>query len=189
MMASALADPKLLLFIAGLIAATFVLSTSRSKPGVEGTVAVLNSSLLFATVGLASAVWTWIIHNQLVIGDASEFCTSEGIVQCGSVIGDPRYNNLFGVPWGVVGALAFTALLFLVLSIRMDVHAKWSETYTNYSWYAGLAGVPFLIYLIGVEAFAVHHICPFCTISHLSLLGFLGSVWLLRERRENKNWY
>ena len=48
--------------------------------------------------GLAASAWTWMIHNEMITG-GSQFCAAEGVVQCGSVIGDPVYSEFFGVPW------------------------------------------------------------------------------------------
>ena len=66
--------------------------------------------------GLAASAWTWMIHNQLLQG-GSTLCAAEGVVQCGSVIGDPTYSEFFGVPWGVIGILAFSALGWFTLTI------------------------------------------------------------------------
>ena len=189
-MANPLADPILLIFISGLFASGYLLANGRGKDGLEGTNRMLDGSLAFTVTGLLASAWTWVIYNDLVRNPmGGEFCATEGFVQCGSVIGDPRYNNFFGISWGMLGFTAFTALFFLILCIRMDPLAKWSEQSTNYAWWLGLSGVPFLFILIGIEIFVVQHICPFCTIAHLALIGYLIAVWMLRERRERSAWY
>ena len=188
-MANSLTDPVLLLFIAGILASSFLLASSKNKDGSAGTIALLNSSIAFSLIGIISSAWTWVIHNSMIDPSGGTFCASEGFVQCGSVIGDPRYNNLFGAPWGAVGLVAFTAMFFLIISVRMDMNAKWSEKYTEYIWYLGLAGTPFLFILIGIEVLVVQHICPFCTIAHISLIGILFAVWKLKDRREKGYWW
>ncbi len=188
-MANALMDPVLIVFILGILVSFFLLFSSKEKDGSEGTIALLNGSIGFALIGIISSAWTWVIHNSMIDPSGGTFCASEGFVQCGSVIGDPRYNNLFGAPWGAVGLVAFTGLFFLIICVRMDMNAKWSESYTQYIWYLGLAGIPFLLILIGIEVLVVQHICPFCTISHLCLIGILFAVWKLKDRREQGNWW
>ena len=187
----AVLDPPLMLFIAGLGVGSVMASIARSRDGEEGTQMTLNAGLAFIGVGLMSSGWTYAIHNSLLASGESSMCASEGLVQCGSVIGDPNWNNLFGVPWGMTGLISFSLLFFLFLSLRMDMHAKWSEMFTNLSWYAGLAGLPFVAFLVFVELTQVDgapHICPFCTVAHLSLIGFLVTAYLLRGRRESSNW-
>ena len=187
----AVLDPPLMLFIAGLGVGSVMASIARSRDGEEGTQMMLNAGLAFIGVGLMSSGWTYAIHNSLLTSGESSMCASEGLVQCGSVIGDPNWNNLFGIPWGITGLISFSLLFFLFLSLRMDMHAKWSETFTNLSWYAGLAGLPFVAFLVFVELTQVDgapHICPFCTVAHLSLIGFLVTAYLLRGRRESSNW-
>ena len=64
-MASALADPILLFFLAGLLASGFLLANGRGKKGLEGTSRMLDGSLAFATtghlglLGLGSFTMTW----------------------------------------------------------------------------------------------------------------------------------
>ena len=71
------------------------------------------------------------------------------------------------------------------------MHARWSDSFTTYSLLAGLAGVPFVAFLVFVELTQVEgapHICPYCTIAHLSLIGFLVVAYLVRERKQNSMW-
>ena len=113
--------------------------------------------------GLAASAWTWMIHNQLVTG-GSTLCAAEGVVQCGSVIGDPTYSTLFGLPWGVVGILAFSALGWLTLTISMDMKADWAQNYVDYAWWLSLPGIPGIAFLVIAALSLVEgapHICPY----------------------------
>ena len=184
-------DVPLMVFVAGLAVATYTMTSLRSKEGEEGTRAMLDSGLAFSVVGLMSSGWTYAIHNSILDSGGTTMCASEGLVQCGSVIGDPRWNNLYGIPWGVTGLLSFSLLFFLFLSLRMDMHAKWAESFTTYSFLAGLAGLPFVAFLVFVELTQVDgapHICPFCTVAHLSLIGFLTAAHALRGRKQSGMW-
>ena len=186
-MNEALTDPVLLSFIAGLLISTYIMLIGKG----ENTTKLLISSLAFAGVGIISSTYTYIIHNKMVVQGTTAFCSSEGIVQCGSVIGDPTWNNLFGIPWGVFGIISFAALIFLSLSLYLDRHAKWAENFLNYSWWAALGGLPFVALLVVIELTQVEdapHICPFCTVAHLSLIGYVLAIYYLKENKNSGNW-
>ena len=186
-MNEALTDPVLIIFILGLAISSYLMLANNEKK----TSMLLISSLSFAIVGITSSAYTYIIHNKMVVQGSTRFCSSEGLVQCGSVIGDPQWNNLFGVPWGIFGILSFSILIFLSLCLYLDRHAKWSEDYLNYAWWAGIAGLPFVALLIIIELTQVEdapHICPFCTIAHFALIGYVGSIYFLKNRRNIGKW-
>ena len=182
-----LTDPVLIIFILCLAISSYLMLMNNEKK----TSMLLISSLSFAMVGITSSAYTYIIHNKMVVQGSTAFCSSEGIVQCGSVIGDPQWNNLFGVPWGIFGILSFSILIFLSLCLYLDRYAKWSENYLNYAWWAGIAGLPFVALLVIIELTQVEdapHICPFCTIAHISLIGYVGSIYFLKNRRNIGKW-
>ena len=186
-MNDALTDPVLIIFILGLAISSYLMIAKNDKK----TSMLMISSLSFAVVGIISSAYTYIIHNKMVVQGTTSFCSSEVIVQCGSVIGDPQWNNLFGVPWGIFGIISFSILIFLSLCLYLDRYAKWSEEYLNYAWWAGMAGLPFVALLVIIELTLVEgapHICPFCTIAHLSLIGYVGSIYFLRIRRNMGKW-
>ena len=95
------------IFIVGVLGASALLQKNRHEAGSEGTRGTIIAGLVFTTVGIVASGWTWSIHNSLMKSGSSSMCASEGLVQCGSVIGDPQWNNLFGVPWGVIGIASF----------------------------------------------------------------------------------
>ena len=140
--------------------------------------------------GLAASAWTWMIHNDLVTGK-SNYCASEGIVQCGSVIGDPNYSEFFGVPWGVVGILAFSVLGWLTLAILLDMKPDWAKSYADYAWWASLPSIPGIAWLVLVELALVDgapHICPYCTSVHIALIATMFLLYKIREDRDAGNW-
>ena len=140
--------------------------------------------------GLAASAWTWMIHNQLVTGD-STLCAAEGVVQCSSVIGDPTYSTLFGIPWGVVGILAFSALGWLTFSIFLDMKADWAKSYVDYTWWLSLPSIPGIAFLVIAELFLVEgapHICPYCTSVHIALIATMYVLYLIRKERDAGEW-
>ena len=140
--------------------------------------------------GLAASAWTWMIHNQLLEG-GSTLCAAEGVVQCGSVIGDPTYSTLFGIPWGVVGILAFSALGWLTLSIFLDMKADWAKSYVDYTWWLSLPSIPGIAFLVIAELFLVEgapHICPYCTSVHIALIATMYLLFQIRKLRDSGEW-
>ena len=182
--------PPLIAFITGLIASSYLLLKARATPGEQGTLGVLNACMGFSAVGIMGSGWTWAIHNSMIMGSSS-MCATEGLVQCGSVIGDPQWNNLFGIPWGLIGIVSFALIWFFVLSIRMDIHTKWTSGYVDLLFYVSLAGVPFVMWLVLVELTMVDgapHICPYCTVIHIALLGMVACSYFLRQKRDTGAW-
>jgi uncharacterized membrane protein len=140
--------------------------------------------------GLAASAWTLMIHNQMVTG-GSEFCAAEGVVQCGSVIGDPIYSEFFGIPWGVIGIGAFSVLGWITLSIFLDMKADWAKSYVDYAWWLSLPSAPGIVWLVMVELFLVEgapHICPYCTSVHIALIACMYIIYTIRGERDAGEW-
>ena len=140
--------------------------------------------------GLAASAWTWMIHNDLFTG-GTEYCAAEGFVQCGSVIGDPTYSTFMGMPWGVIGVLAFSVLGWLTLSVFLDMKEDWAKSYVDYTWWLSLLGVPFVVWLVFVELVLVEgapHICPYCTGVHIAMIASLYIIYTIRNERDEGSW-
>ena len=140
--------------------------------------------------GLAASAWTWMIHNDLVTG-GSQYCAAEGFVQCGSVIGDPNFSTFMGMPWGVIGILAFSVLVWFSLSMFLGLKEDWSKSYVDYAWWLSLLGVPFVLWLVFVELVLVDgapHICPYCTSVHIAMIACLYILYTIRKDRDEGSW-
>ena len=140
--------------------------------------------------GLAASAWTWMIHNDLVTG-GSQYCAAEGFVQCGSVIGDPNFSTFMGMPWGVIGILAFSVLGWFSLSMFLGLKEDWSKSYVDYAWWLSLLGVPFVLWLVFVELVLVDgapHICPYCTSVHIAMIACLYILYTIRKERDEGSW-
>ena len=82
-------------------------------------------------------------------------------------------------------------MIFLSLCLYLDRHAKWAEDYLQYSWWAGLVGLPFVALLVIIELTQVDgapHICPFCTIAHISLIGYVLTIYYLKDNQMKGKW-
>jgi uncharacterized membrane protein len=61
----------------------------------------------------------------------------------------------------------------------------------NYSLFASLAGLPFVFLLVIIELTQVEgapHICPFCTVAHLSLIGYVIATYYLKQNKDTGKW-
>ena len=173
--------------IGGLIASNMKISQLE---GMGQTRRRLLGLFVIQMSGLAASAWTWMIHNEMVTG-GSQFCAAEGVVQCGSVIGDPIYSEFMGVPWGVIGIMAFGTLGWFTFSIFMDMKADWAKSYVDYAWWLSLPSIPGVAWLVIVELTLVEgapHICPYCTSVHIALIACLYLLYTIRSERDAGNW-
>ena len=142
--------------------------------------------------GLLTSAWTLMIHYQLATGP-SNLCAADGIVQCGSVIGDLNYSTdpILGAPWGLIGMMAFALLGWFTLSIFLDMKADWSQKYVDYAWWISLPSIPGIVWLVFVELVLVEgapHICPYCTAVHIALIATMYLLYTIRNERDMGNW-
>ena len=152
----------------------------------------LTGLLIVQLGGLLASAWTLMIHYQLATGP-SNLCAAEGIVQCGSVIGDLNYatDPFLGQPWGLIGMMAFALLGWFTLSITLDMKADWAQKYVDYAWWISLPSIPGIAWLVFVELVLVEgapHICPYCTSVHIALIATLYLLYTIRQERDQGNW-
>ena len=139
-----------------------------------------------------TSAWTLMIHYQLATGP-SNLCAADGIVQCGSVIGDLNYSTdpILGAPWGLIGMMAFALLGWFTLSMFLDMKADWSQKYVDYAWWISLPSIPGIVWLVFVELVLVEgapHICPYCTAVHIALIATMYLLYTIRNERDMGNW-
>ena len=142
--------------------------------------------------GLLTSAWTLMIHYQLATGP-SNLCAADGIVQCGSVIGDLNYSTdpILGAPWGLIGMMAFALLGWFTLSMFLDMKADRSQKYVDYAWWISLPSIPGIVWLVFVELVLVEgapHICPYCTAVHIALIATMYLLYTIRNERDMGNW-
>ncbi len=140
---------------------------------------------------LLTSMWTEIIHRQIQATGGTNFCAAEGIVQCGSVIGDPKYSEFLGFSWGMIGMISFSILLYLGVSLFFGPRDKLSKLWLDISFFISLPGIIGVAWLVIVELFLVDgapHICPYCTAVHIGMISVIGILYNLRQQHENDVW-
>ncbi len=143
--------------------------------------------------GLLASVWTWMIHNQLAGAGSSGFCAAEGIVQCGSVIGDPYFSTdpIIGLPWGIIGLLAFSTLGYFTIAPYLDMESDWSKKFVGVAYWLSIPGIVGVVWLVIVELFLVEgapHICPYCTSVHIALIANLVILHIIQSEKDAGIW-
>lgn len=134
--------------------------------------------------GFTVSAHTLWIHNKANEMGSGNFCSSDGVWDCSSVIGNPEWNTMpfIGLPWGMVGMLAFALFMWLVISISKDPSASWVLTHIKLGTNFGVLGILMIFYLIYAE-YEIGKLCQYCTTAHVShvitTFGFfrLGSMY------------
>jgi uncharacterized membrane protein len=130
---------------------------SRWRPWVTLGISVL---------GLGIATWLTYTHysNPGFVGGYCPLNSGKGsVINCQAVL-TSSYSDVFGLPVAMYGAAFF---FFMCV---MNLPAMWRSTNM---WIARarlgavVAGMVTVLYLVGVEALGVKHICIYCTSVHL----------------------
>ena len=134
--------------------------------------------------GFTVSAHTLWIHNKANEMGGGNFCSAEGVWDCSSVIGNSDWNTMpfVGLPWGLLGMLAFALFLWLAISIAKDPAASWVLTHIKVGTNMGIIGIGMILYLIYAE-YDIGKLCQYCTTAHVShiitTIGFfrLGSIY------------
>ena len=146
------------------------------------------AGMVFVCLGgfTVSAQTLW-MHNKL--SEGASVCSGNSILNCDGLIGNAAYNTdpLFGQPWGLVGMVAFTALMWLVITIAKEPMSPQTPLFIKAGIGATLAGLPVIMLLVSYEI-KEGLICPFCTVAHITNIIALVGFFLLFRLEESDNW-
>ncbi len=133
------------------------------------------ASLLLTVVGLVDALYlTW----MKLSGNLS-LCLGFG--QC-DVVNSSPYAEVYGIPVALLGALAYAALLALLLAEPRTAPDR--RPWVRYAVFVlAFAGTLYSAYLTYIEVAVLEAICPFCVISAvvITLLWLLSMARLLQS--------
>ena len=146
------------------------------------------AGMIFVCLGgfTVSAQTLW-MHNKL--SEGASVCSGNSILNCDGLIGNVAYNTdpLFGQPWGLVGMVAFTALMWFVITIAKEPMSPQTPLFIKAGLGATLAGLPVIMLLVSYEI-KEGLICPFCTVAHITNLIAMVGFFLLFRLEESDNW-
>ena len=148
----------------------------------------LLAGMVFVCFGgfTVSAHTLW-MHNKL--SEGASVCSGSSILNCDGLIGNVAYNTdpLFGQPWGLIGMVAFTALMWLVITIAKEPMSPQTQLFIKGGLGATIAGLPVIMLLVSYEI-KEGLICPFCTTAHIANIIALVGFFLLFKLYESDDW-
>jgi uncharacterized membrane protein len=124
-----------------------------------------------ASAGLVDAIY---LLSESLDSKIPIVCPSKGYFDCETLF-QSHFSKLAGIPVALLGSLFFISMIaiFLIDSETLDylLLPLWAS------------GVAFAGYLISVELFVLHTICPYCTAAHVLaiLLGIPAIKVILSE--------
>ena len=146
------------------------------------------AGMMFVCLGgfTVSAQTLW-IQNKL--SEGASVCGGDTILNCDGLIGNPAYNldPLFNQPWGLIGMVAFTLLMWLVMTIAKEPMSPETSLFIKGGLCATIAGLPVIGLLVSYEI-KEGLICPFCTVAHITNVLALIGFFMLFKLYESDNW-
>ena len=130
--------------------------------------------------GFTVSAHTLWMHNKL--SEGASVCSGDSILNCDGLIGNVAYNTdpLLGQPWGLIGMVAFTALMWLTIVIGKEPMSSQTPLFIKAGLGATIAGLPVIALLVSYEI-KEGLICPFCTTAHIAnILALIGFILLFR---------
>ena len=130
--------------------------------------------------GFTVSAHTLWMHNKL--SEGASVCSGDSILNCDGLIGNVAYNTdpLLGQPWGMIGMVAFTALMWIVIVIGKEPMSSQTQMFIKAGLGATIAGLPVIALLVSYEI-KEGLICPFCTTAHIAnILALIGFILLFR---------
>ncbi len=111
--------------------------------------------LVLGSVGIIDSVY---LASEAINPQIPLYCPTVGILNCGAVTSS-TYSRFAGVP------VAFLGLGWFVIMVAIIVVNKPALNYALIPlWLLGTVGVGYLVF---VEEFVLHAICPYCTLAHI----------------------
>ncbi len=135
------------------------------------------ASVVLTVIGLLDAVYLSLLkftHHEAMCA---------GVGDCYTVNTSP-YAQIYGIPIALLGALAYLAILALLLA---EPRHPLARSYAPWGVFAlTFAGVLYSAYLTYLEAYVIHAFCPYCLLSATVLLFLLllAMIRLLNEPPE-----
>jgi uncharacterized membrane protein len=131
---------------------SFIDGLVKKYPSLENdTRKIFLGQTLIVLTGFAVSAHTLWISNK--ISEGGSYCSAQNIFDCDSVIGDMRYNTVpfTEIPWGLLGFLAFTVLLYFVRTLANEPHADFVEKHIQFGKLMTVGG--FFIIAANIAAF------------------------------------
>ncbi len=135
--------------------------------------------LVVTLIGLVDALYL----SYIKLSHTTAACLP-GVGNC-EVVNTSVYSQVFGIPIAYFGALAYLALLGIVL---LEARVPFLEENANYMLFTiTLVGVLYSAYLTYLEIDVIRAICPFCVVSAIAMLILFALCVMRLVRSEEKS--
>ena len=136
------------------------------------------TTLALALAGLGLSIYLTVAH---LVGTQVLACSDKGLVNCAAVTTSTQ-SKLFGV-----FPVAELGLAFYVFMVAATTPWAWRMRWPAVYWLrlgSVIVGMLFVLYLVYVELIQLHHICLFCTYTHIvTFLLFVLLVFYAASRQ------
>ncbi len=123
-------------------------------------------SMIVSVIGLLDSVYLIVLKYS----NNKAMCI-QGVGDCWSV-NISRYSMIGGIPVALLGAVAYVAIIALLL---LESRGRiWQAQGVMLNFGLSLIGVLFSAYLTYLEIAVIHAICPFCVLSAICMLVLFG---------------
>jgi uncharacterized membrane protein len=123
-------------------------------------------SLIVSGIGLLDAVYLIVLKYT----NNKAMCI-QGVGDCWTV-NISRYSTIAGIPVSVLGAIAYLAIILLLILEKRGTLWRSRSMLINFG--LSLIGLLYSIYLTYLEIAVIRAVCPFCVLSAICMLTLFG---------------
>ena len=132
-------------------------------------------------------------EEELKEEHAKEFANEFNCEKYGTyydVISNNLYNAdpILGIPWGILGMLAFSAMAIIALSIFKEHDAEWVQNWLTLGTVISGFGILIALYLVYLEIFKMGVFCQYCTGAHIADVAAFALFLYLSRMKESSAW-
>ena len=150
---------------------------------------LLGGMMLVAFGGFTVSAHTLWMHNKAAEMGGGSFCSAGNVCDCASVIGNAEWNTVpfLGLPWGLLGMVAFSLFLWLLITIAKEPGANWVLQNIKIGTNFGILGLFIVLYLMYAE-YDIGKICQFCTTAHVAHVLVTIGFFRIANIYQSNNW-
>ena len=145
--------------------------------------------ILIMFSGFTISAHTLWMHNKAQEMGGGAFCSGGDVCDCASVIGNNDWNTMpfIGLPWGLLGMIAFAVFLWIIISIAKEPTASWVQSNLALGRNFAIFGILIILYLMYAE-YEIGKICQFCTVAHIAHITGTVGLFKLSSMHQTGDW-
>jgi len=151
---------------------------------------VLIGLILVICSGFLISSHTFWLHQKYNEMGGTGGCSAFSVFSCQDVISNNLYNAdpILGIPWGILGMLAFSAMAIIALSIFKEHDAEWVQNWLTLGTVISGFGILIALYLVYLEIFKMGVFCQYCTGAHIADVAAFALFLYLSRMKESSAW-